>query len=127
MHADLPAAWSGLRAMATDLSELWTVVRSIPSGRCASYGEVARELENPVSGYTVGRWMAGAPPGVPWWRVVGKQGDLLIGKRDPTLAAEQRRILESEGVAFDDDRVRMDLHRHDFDCAPPVDRDRSAT
>jgi len=98
-----------------DLEVLWSIVRRIPGGKCASYGDVARELENPVSGYTVGRWMACAPEGVPWWRVVSKAGELVIGKRDPAMAIEQRRLLQREGVAFDEDRVRMDLHRHDFD------------
>jgi len=101
--------------MTRNLEELWTIVKGIQRGRCASYGDVARELEHPVSGYTVGRWMANAPRGVPWWRVVGKHGDLLIGKRDPAMAAEQRRLLEAEGVSFDEDRVRMDAFRHDFE------------
>lgn len=98
-----------------DLEELWAVVRQIPKGKCASYGDVARELESPVSGYTVGRWMANAPAGVPWWRVVTKRGELAIAKRDPGMALEQRRLLERDGVAFDDGHVPMDDYRHDFD------------
>lgn len=97
------------------LEEVWEIVRSIPPGRCVGYGAVARELDNPVSGYTVGRWMAQCPEGVPWWRVVGKAGDLLIGKRDPELAALQRRLLLKEGVAFDGERVRMEAHRYSFE------------
>jgi methylated-DNA-protein-cysteine methyltransferase-like protein len=98
-----------------DLEELWGIVRSIPAGKCAGYGSVAHELENPVSGYTVGRWMAGAPAGVPWWRVVSKDGSLAIAKRDPAMAVEQKNLLRREGVAFEGDRVRMDVHGHDFD------------
>jgi alkylated DNA nucleotide flippase Atl1 len=98
--------------MATrDMNELWDVVRRIPCGFCASYGDVARSLENPVSGFTVGRWMAGAPDGVPWWRVVSKDGVLVIAKKDPQAAAIQRQYLEAEGVAFEGDRVLMSEHR----------------
>ena len=106
-----------------DLEELWEIVRRIPPGRCAAYGDVARELDNPVSGYTVGRWMANAPLTVPWWRVVGKHGDLPIAKRDPMMASEQRRLLEAEGVAFEEAKVRMDLHRLDFDSPPSGGRE----
>lgn len=37
----------------------------------------------------------------PWWRVIGVSGDLLIGKKDPQLALEQRKRLEAEGLVFD--------------------------
>jgi alkylated DNA nucleotide flippase Atl1 len=94
-----------------DLNELWDIVRKIPEGCCASYGDVARSLENPVSGYTVGRWMANAPDGVPWWRVVSKDGVLVIAKKDPQAALIQRQRLEAEGIAFEGECVVMSAHR----------------
>jgi methylated-DNA-protein-cysteine methyltransferase related protein len=87
------------------LDDLWAVVRSIPSGCVASYGDVGRALPRPVSGVLVGKWMASCPPDVPWWRVVGRQGDLLTARRDSHLAKRQKEVLVKEGVAFDDDRV----------------------
>ena len=90
----------------SQLDELWAVVRSIPAGRVASYGAVGRALENPASGFMVGRWMASCPDGgVPWWRVVNKRGELPIAKRDPRLALDQRARLEDEGVAFEGDFI----------------------
>lgn len=91
-----------------NLEELWSIVRSIPQGRCASYGDVGRALHNPASGYWVGRWMAQCPEDIPWWRVVAKDGRLPLHKRDPRLAEEQRGRLESEGVSFKDGRADMD-------------------
>ncbi len=41
--------------------------------------------------------------GAPWWRVVGKDGKLPISKRSPNHSHEQRRLLEREGVRFDED------------------------
>lgn len=95
-----------------NLDELWKVVRTIPRGSCASYGDVGRALPNPTSGYQVGRWMASCPEGVPWWRVVSKEGRLPVGKKDPASAMEQKGLLEAEGVSFVEDRVDMDRHRY---------------
>ncbi|MEW5883817.1 MAG: MGMT family protein [Armatimonadota bacterium] len=82
------------------LDDLWRVVREIPSGRVASYGDVGARLRQPATGYLVGRWMAQAPPDVPWWRVVAQSGQLVTSKRSPHLAAEQERLLREEGVPF---------------------------
>lgn len=66
----------------------------------------------PLSARIVGRVMYHAPDTVPWWRVVGKDGDLLIVKRDPHLAALQRSLLQQENVPFlEDGRVNMSLCR----------------
>ena len=39
---------------------------------------------------------------VPWWRVVGKQGEHGILKTGGGRRMEQRELLEAEGVVFDD-------------------------
>jgi alkylated DNA nucleotide flippase Atl1 len=53
--------------------------------------------------------MAASPSGkgIPWHRVVGFGGKLLI--REP-YAGLQRRLLESEGVQMTERRVNMKLH-----------------
>lgn len=65
-----------------------------------SYGEVGARLKNSMSGRMVGRWMAQAPDGVPWWRVVAKDGHLPIAKRGPRYASEQETRLKKERVPF---------------------------
>lgn len=87
------------------LDELWDVVSSVPAGHVAAYGDVGAALSRPVSGVLVGKWMAQCPSDRPWWRVVGRSGDLLVGKRDPRFAAEQTARLEAEGVSLDDGKV----------------------
>jgi len=94
--------------MSERLDELWTIVRSIPRGHVASYGAVGRALRNPVSGLVAGKWMANAPEGVPWWRVVAASGELVIAKRNPDWGKIQRDMLEQEGVAFNGDLVKRD-------------------
>ncbi len=93
--------------MAEGYDELAALTRSIPRGRCASYGALGAALSHPTSGYLVGRWIARTDEDVPWWRVVSRAGELRVSKRDPQLAVLQRRHLEAEGVALVDDRVDM--------------------
>ncbi|MCB8933562.1 MAG: MGMT family protein [Fimbriimonadaceae bacterium] len=89
------------------LDALWAIVRSIPEGKCASYGEVGAALFEPATGFQVGRWMARCPDDVPWWRVVSKQGRFPITRRHPSLGFQQRELLEREGVTFAGDAVDM--------------------
>jgi methylated-DNA-protein-cysteine methyltransferase-like protein len=90
------------------MQELYQFVKKIPRGKVMSYGQVGKSLQSPMPALHVGWAMATAPEGVPWWRVVGKDGTLLIHKRDPALAKLQRHHLEAEGVQFDEQgRVRM--------------------
>lgn len=58
---------------------------------------------------SAGRAMAASPSGkgIPWHRVVGHGGKLLI--REP-YASLQRKLLESEGVHMTERRVNMKLH-----------------
>ena len=86
------------------------MVRAIPVGRVTSYGEVGRALRHPATGRMIGRWMAGCPQDVPWWRVVDKQGRLPIGKRDPHLEREQSELLADEGVEVKNQAVDMERY-----------------
>ena len=95
-------------------ADLYRRVGEIPAGRCTNYGSLGRVLAQPVSGYVVGRWIASAPPNIPWQRVVGKDGSLLTAGRDPVLAMEQERLLRAEGVPFTEDG-RVDMARCFFE------------
>jgi len=93
---------------------VWEVVRQIPAGKVATYGQIAALIPPPggasESGYRAWgpRWVGGAmaacPPDVPWQRVVNSQGKISLRKG----AEQQRQHLEAEGVVFDD-RDRIDL------------------
>ena len=80
----------------------WDVVRQIPEGRVASYGQVARLMGAPRCARQVGYAMHGSPGvggGVPCHRVVFADGSLAPGFAFGG-PGEQRRLLESEGVRF---------------------------
>lgn len=86
------------------------VVSCIPPGRVAGYGDVGAQLVPRLSGLLIGRILTHPGPETPWWRVVGRDGTLLVAKRDPQIASEQRRLLIAEGVTFLGDQVNMAAH-----------------
>jgi methylated-DNA-protein-cysteine methyltransferase related protein len=90
-------------------SPVYQFVKQIPRGRVITYGGLATALHLPGGARTAGRAMAATPSGkgIPWHRVVGARGKLLI--REP-YASLQRKLLESEGVKLLESRVDLKLH-----------------
>jgi methylated-DNA-protein-cysteine methyltransferase related protein len=95
---------------------VWDIVRRIPAGRVASYGQVARLIpipqgveEKDYRAYAprwVGSAMAQSPDDVPWWRVLNSQGEISLRSG----AEKQRKLLEAEGVEFNP-KGRVDMAR----------------
>ncbi len=92
---------------------VYELVRQIPEGRVASYGQVARLIGRPRNARFVGFALHVNPePGViPCHRVVFQDGSLApgfaFGGED-----EQRRLLAIEGIGFlPDGRVDMEHFR----------------
>ena len=92
------------------LATIRDTVRQIPRGKVASYGEVARAAGFPGRARQV-VWALQAARGLPWHRVVGAGGKILLPGEN---GLEQRLRLESEGVAFRGGRVWMEKHQHQF-------------
>ncbi len=94
---------------------VYAVVRRIPRGRVATYGQVAAEAGMPhaprVAGYALHALEPGTP--VPWHRVVAAGGRLSLGRLDPSGAMTQRLRLENEGVRFDA-RGCVEMERHQW-------------
>ena len=80
---------------------IYAVIRQIPAGRVASYGQVAR-IVGDCSARQVGYALAALKPGseVPWQRVINSQGKISL-RRDGMEDDYQRILLEAEGVRFD--------------------------
>lgn len=91
--------------------QVWDLVRQIPRGKVASYGQIALMLPPPngvaFEAYKAfgPRWVGGAmaacPDDVPWQRVINSQG--RISER--AGADRQRMLLEEEGIVFVKDKV----------------------
>src|SRR5512137_1273800 len=83
---------------------VYAVVKQIPRGKVASYGQIAALLGHPRAARTVG-WALNAlvdtpDREVPWHRVINHAGRITIARAglDPEV---QRRLLEDECVEFD--------------------------
>jgi methylated-DNA-protein-cysteine methyltransferase-like protein len=86
--------------------QVWQLVRQIPHGKVASYGQIALMIPPPVgvdfesykafSPRWVGGAMAACPDDVPWQRVINSQGQIS----ERSGAERERTLLEDEGVVF---------------------------
>jgi methylated-DNA-protein-cysteine methyltransferase-like protein len=96
---------------------VWKLVRQVPPGKVVSYGQLAELLEPPLEvaeetyrafgSRWVGQAMRGCPADVPWQRVINAQGRISL---PGPAGAEQRQLLEEEGVEFSDNG-RVDFKR----------------
>jgi methylated-DNA-protein-cysteine methyltransferase-like protein len=98
---------------------VYQLVQQIPRGRVVTYGALAKALRLPGGARTAGRAMASTPSGrgIPWHRVVGERGKILI--RGPH-ALLQKKLLESEGVKLIESRVQLSLHAWKPPAKPPA-------
>ena len=93
-------------------ARIHAVVRRIPRGRVATYGQVAQRAGLGAQARLVGYALAALPDEspVPWHRVVNAQGR-VSARSEPGADALQRVRLESEGIRFDA-HGRLDLARY---------------
>lgn len=92
------------------------VVRRVPRGKVATYGQVATLAGLHGRARQVGYCMAALPDDsdVPWHRVVNARGEISARSGGSAFERIQRALLEDEGVAFDA-RGRIDLERFRWD------------
>ena len=82
-------------------------VSTIPKGRVATYGHIAAVCGNPRAARIVGGIAHYGAPGLPWQRVVKKDGHLAEGF--PGGVAAQQSLLEDEGIEFNNEGVIRDI------------------
>jgi methylated-DNA-protein-cysteine methyltransferase related protein len=104
-------------------ARVYALVKKIPRGRVATYGHLARALKLRGGARTAGRAMAGCPAGrgIPWHRVVGAGGVLLL--REPNVSL-QRKLLEGEGVRVAGKRI-TEFPRREWQVKKTARRPRS--
>jgi methylated-DNA-protein-cysteine methyltransferase related protein len=83
---------------------IYQVVRNIPRGSVATYGQVAELAGIPGGARVAGAALKTSKPAdrLPWQRVIGKAGRTRgrIAIHDPVGSAIQRNLLQREGVAI---------------------------
>ena len=101
---------------------VWDIVCQIPEGKVSSYGQIASMIPaydgtdpdqmKQLAPRWVGTAMRKTPKGegIPWQRVINSQGKISFPDGSPQ-AENQRRMLEMEGVKFDEkDRVNFRIY-----------------
>lgn len=95
-------------------SLFYDMIKRIPRGRVATYGQIAELVDLPGHARQVGYALNALPEGhdVPWQRVINAQGR-ISAQSDPLFEKIQRQLLEEEGVVFDE-RGRIALERYQW-------------
>lgn len=90
-------------------SRVWALVRRIPRGQVATYGQLSRMIDGRLTPVGIGWAIRAAKEGaIPWQRVVNAKGGVSTDNEHPGL---QRAMLEAEGVRFARDGL-IDLEKH---------------
>jgi methylated-DNA-protein-cysteine methyltransferase-like protein len=99
-------------------ARIYRVVRRIPRGRVATYGQVASLAGLGGHARQVGYAMHAVPEdmAVPWQRVINAKGEVSL-RSEPGMERLQQSILEDEGLVFDAN-ARIDLGRYQWRPRP---------
>jgi methylated-DNA-protein-cysteine methyltransferase-like protein len=100
---------------------VWSLVKQIPKGRVATYGQLSRMIDKRLTPVGIGWALRAGPEGLPWHRVVNAQGRMSTDKETPGL---QRSLLQKEGVRFRRDGS-VDLERYGWKSVGSVGSGRS--
>ncbi len=92
--------------------KIWHIVSRIPSGKVATYGQVAELAGLPGRARLVGRVLSQLPARtrLPWHRVVNSRGRLSFPPSGGRHRLQQRR-LEAEGVEFKADSLSLRVYQ----------------
>ena len=94
-------------------ARIYDVVRQIPRGKIASYGQVADLAGLHGHARQVGYALHATPDEVdiPWQRVLNAKGE-ISPRSDPMMEGVQQSMLEAEGIEFDlNGRIPLSLYR----------------
>lgn len=99
----------------TYFQTVWNIVRQIPPGQVATYGQIATMIPPPEGieppdydriaprwvGYAMNAVSARDAQEIPWWRVINSKGGISLAEGSQS-ATIQRMRLEAEGVIFNE-------------------------
>ncbi|WP_290699089.1 MGMT family protein [Amphritea sp.] len=87
---------------------IWQVVGAIPSGKVATYGQIAELAGIPGGARMVGRCLSQLPRDsrLPWFRVVNASGKISLPV-DSEGYQKQLALLQEDGVVVLNGRIRL--------------------
>ncbi len=109
---------------------VWEIVRQIPHGQVATYGQIASMIPTPdevdpdeyaafgavLVGYAMNAVSSVDEPTVPWHRVVNSKGGIAMSDTNPASALQRGR-LRAEGVDFNHKEL-IDLNTYGWEPDP---------
>ncbi|MDY6936199.1 MAG: MGMT family protein [Cyanobacteriota bacterium] len=98
----------------TVYEQIYAIVRQIPAGKVATYGQVAALADLPgrarLVGYALYR-VDSIAADIPWHRVINTKGEVSHSPKRFGSDYLQRSLLEAEGIKFDDrDKINLRLY-----------------
>ncbi|MGD2028175.1 MAG: methylated-DNA--[protein]-cysteine S-methyltransferase [Anaerolineales bacterium] len=120
---------AGRKPPALFYQKVYAVVRKIPEGQVTSYGRIAEMLGTSGAARQVGYAMSALKnrkddpeySTVPWHRVVGHDGKIVI-KGSDYGRFRQAELLQEEGVTVDE-RFKVDMETHIWEGLLPHEVD----
>ena len=110
--ATAPAADHAKRQRQSAWDAVYELIRRIPAGRVATYGQIAELLGGRMSARAVGWALHVCPSDVPWHRVVNAAGRCSTDRLGHVPPGLQLAILKSEGVpARKNGSINLDIYR----------------
>lgn len=93
--------------------QIYQLVRRIPAGKVATYGQIAELLGKPRHARQIGYALYRVAPDsdIPWQRVVNAQGMISHTPQRQGSDDLQRILLEQEGITFNS-QDKLDLRRY---------------
>ena len=91
--------------------KVFTIVASIPKGKVATYGQIARLAGLPSHPRLVGRILSQLPvkTSLPWHRVVNRQGFIT----NPETKTQESKLAD-EGVMLANSRINLKIYGWDL-------------
>ncbi|MGD0210241.1 MAG: MGMT family protein [Desulfomonilia bacterium] len=92
-------------------SHIYKIVKHIPKGKVATYGQIVRLAGIPGHARQVGYALHSLPDNskVPWHRVINQKGRISLD----SARSFQHDLLESEGISFDKNDA-IDLKKYQW-------------
>lgn len=99
--------------MANSYDRIYAVVRQIPPGKVATYGQVA-ELAGLIGkprvvGYAL--YKVAPEDKIPWQRVINAKGEISTSAFRDGSDDLQRVLLEDEGIEFEGNKINLSKYR----------------
>lgn len=92
--------------------QLYSVIRQIPVGCVATYGQVAELAGLPGCARLVGKTLSQLPndSDLPWHRVIAASGKISLPPQSESCYRQQNRLLE-EGVEINQLRIKLNTYQ----------------